>query len=70
MSGTETATEGPFELPLAEWGLVKKDRHLSLIVDVSKDEVLVILSQRKLEVAERVLMVRPSLVSSSSRLSY
>ena len=63
------ATVASFGLTLTEWVLVKKGRHLSLPVDVSKDEVRVILSQRKLEVAEKAL-TRPSLVSFSSRLSY
>ena len=66
---TETVTEGSFELPWAGWGLVKKGQHLYLLVDASKDEVLVILSRHKREVAERTLM-NPSLVAFSSRLSY
>jgi hypothetical protein len=62
-------TEGSLEQPLTGWGLVKKGRHLSLLVDVSKDEALVILSQRRREIAERALR-RPFLVPFSSWLSY
>ena len=60
------ATEGSLEQLSTGWGLVKKGRYLSLLVDVSKDEALVILSQRRRERA----LKRPFLVPFSLWLSY